>query len=176
METKYKTAPLFLYLLFTFTYFVFFITVCYCLTFITPFLFSMSLFFLFLSITIYIIIIWGQEIKHMKICKNKLVFKQVLGLSHHEYAFTDIIGYKTAILKNKNGECLPLLIKTNAEKVIKFNGFLISNFNEIANEIKKTVRYDNSIKEPIINLKDKLLVLLIIFLLNSFLCFVFSLF
>ena len=112
----------------------------------------------------------------MKICKNKLVFKQILGLSHHEYTFNNIIGYKTAILKNKNGECLQLLIKTNAEKIIEFNGFLISNIKEIEKEIKKTVRYDNSIKEPIINLKDKLLILLTIFLLICFLCFIISLF
>lgn len=176
MKTKYKTVPFLLYLLFTFMSFVFFIAACYCLTSITCFSISISLFFLFLSITIFLIMISGQEIKHMKICKNKLVFNQVLGLSHQEYAFTNIIGYKTAILKNKNGECLQLLIKTNAEKIIEFNGFLISNINEIAKEIKKTVRYDNSIKEPIINLKDKLFILLTIFLLICFLCFIISLF
>jgi hypothetical protein len=118
----------------------------------------------------------GQEIKHLKIYKNKLVFNQVLGLSHHEYAFTDIIGYKTAILKDKNGEHIQLLIKTNAEKIIEFNGFLISNINEIAKEIRKTVRFDNSIKEPIINLKDKLFILLIVSLLICFLGFIISLF
>jgi hypothetical protein len=176
MKTKYKTAPLLLYLLFTFMSFVFFITAFYCLTSIACFSISISLFFLFLSITIFLIMIWGQEIKHMKICKNKLVLKQILGFSHHEYAFTDIIGYKTAILKNKNGECLQLLIKTNAEKIIEFNGFLISNINEISKEIKKTVRFDNSINEPIVNFKDKLFVLLTISLLICFLGFIFSLF
>jgi hypothetical protein len=176
MNTKYKTAPLLLYLLFTFMSFVFIITAIYCLTSIARFSISISLFFLFLSMTIFLIMIWGQEIKYMKICKNKLVLKQILGLSHHEYAFTEIIGYNTAILKNKNGEWLQLLIKTNAEKVIEFNGFLISNIVEIEKEIKKTVRYDNSIKEPIINLKDKLFISLTIFLLICFVSFIISLF
>ena len=176
MKTKYKIAPLLLNLLFTFMSFVFFITAFYCVTSISSFSISISLFFLFLSMTIFLIMIWGQEIKHMKICKNKLVLIQILGLSHHEYAFTDIIGYKTAILKNKNKECLQLLIKTNAENVIEFNGFYISNIYEIESEIKKTIRFDNSIKEPIINLKDKLFILLTILLLICFFCFIISLF
>jgi len=69
-----------------------------------------------------------------------------------------------------------LLLKTNAENIIEINGFLISNITEIEMEIKKTVRFDNSIKEPIINLKDKLFILLIIFLIIGFFCFLISMF
>jgi len=176
MKTKYRIVPLLLYILFIFVSFVFFSIACYCLTFISSFSISISLFFLFLSLTIFLIMIWGQEIKYMKISKNKLVFNQILGFNHHEYVFSDIIGYKTAILKNRNGESTQLLLKTNAENIIEINGFLISNITEIEMEIKKTIRFDNSIKEPIINIKDKLFILLIIFLIIGFFCFIISMF
>jgi len=176
METKYKIAPLLLYLLFIFMSVVSFAIACYCLIFVTAFSISISLFFLFMSITIFFVMIWGQEIKHLKIHKNKIVFKQILGFSNHEYSYTDIIGYKSTLLKNRKGDCLQILIRTNAEKVIEFNGLLISNIKEIELEIKKTVQYDNSIKEPIINIKDKLFILLTLFFLICFLCFIGSLF
>jgi len=176
MKTKYRIVPLLLYILFIFVSFVFFSIACYCLTFISSFSISISLFFLFLSLTIFLIMIWGQEIKYMKISKNKLVFNQIFGFNHHEYVYSDIIGYKTAILKNRNGESTQLLLKTNAENIIEINGFLISNITEIEMELKKTIRFDNSIKEPIININDKLFILLIIFLIIGFFCFIISMF
>ena len=173
METKYRIVPLITILLFTFISFVSFIVACYSLTYFTTF--SISLTFLFLSITMFLIMICGQQINHIKIYNDKLVFKQIPGLNHHEYAFSDIIGYKAEILKNKNGDCPKLLIKTSSEKVIEINGFLISNIKEIELKIKKIVRYDNSIKEPYLNLKDKLFILLTIFFIMCFICFLFSL-
>jgi len=173
METKYRKIPLIINLLFTFMSFVFFVVACYTLTYFTTF--SISLTFLFLSTTIFLIMIYGQQIIYMKIHNDKLVFKQIPGLNHHEYAFNDIIGYKVEILKNRNGESPKLLIKTSSEKVIEINGFLISNIKEIEMKIKKIVRYDNSIKEPYINFKDKLFILLTTFFIMCFICFLFSL-
>jgi len=157
METKYKMQTLLISLIFTLLSLIFLIIAGCCFIFVTSFSFSISLFFLFLSISfLFVLYGGGLEIKYIKICEEKLIFKQIFGLGYRKYAFSEIFGFKTAILKNKKREYPQLLIKTRSERVLEINGFSISNISEIEKELNKTVRYDSSIKEPIINLKDKL--------------------
>ena len=164
-------------LLFTLLSLIFLIIAGWCFIFIPTFSFSISLFFLFLSVSILLVLFGGGlDLKYIKICEDKLIFRQVFGLGYHKYTFPEIFGFKTTILKNKKREYLQLLIKTSSERVLEINGFSISNISEIERELNKIVRYDSSIKEPIINLKDKLFILFIIFILICFSWFLISLF
>jgi len=176
MKTKYKVLSLLSCLLFTLLSFAFIILACWCLFFNTSFSISISLFFLFLSISILFVIFGGGlEIKFVEIGDDKLIFTHILGFSYKKYAFSEIVGFKTAFLKNKKRENLKLLIKTSSERVIEINGSLILNICEIERELKETFCNDNSIKEPIINIKDKLFIVFTICILICFLGFTISL-
>jgi len=176
MKTKYKIRPLLVYILLTIMAFFSFAIAFYCLIFIVSLSISISLFFLCLSITTLFLIFGGLKIKSIKISESKIVLKQIFGLIYHKYAFAEIIGFKSNILINKNGKHLQLLIKTNTDKVIEINELLISNICEIEKEIKKTVRFDNSINEPIIDFKDKALILFTICFIICFIWFLISIF
>jgi len=119
----------------------------------------------------------GLEVKLIEIKKKNIVFKQIFGIIYYKYSFTEIIGFKVNTLHKKNNkEYLQLLIRTTYDKVIEINGILISNISEIEKELKKVVRYDNSIKEPIINLKVKAIILTLICSLICFLWLLISIF
>lgn len=148
-----------------------------CIILISSFSISISLFFLCLSISALFLTFGGLEIKFIKICRSKLVFKQIFGLIYQKYDFAEIIGFKSNILQNKkNGEYLQLLIKTSKNKVIEINGLLISNISEIEKEIEKIVQFDNSINEPILDLKEKVIIFFMICFIICFLCFLISIF
>ena len=176
MNTKYKVLPQLPYLIFTLLSFVFLILACWCLIFVPSFSISISHFFLFLSISILLAFFGsGQEIKYVEIVAGKLNIRHILGFAHSKYPISEIVGFKTAILKKKKGECLQLLIKISNDRVIEINGFLISNIIEIEREIKNNIPYDNSIQEPIVNIKDQLFISFTVSLLISFLWFIISL-
>ena len=176
MKTKCKVLTLIPYLLFALLSLIALVIAGCSLIFVTPFLTSISLFFLFLSLSFLLMFFGGGlEITNVKVNREGLVLKQVFGLRSNEYSFAEITGFKSTILKNEKGEYHYLLIRTNSERVIEINGFFISNISEIENELTKTLRYDSLIKEPIINLKDKLFIIFTILFTICFLWFIISL-
>lgn len=176
MKTKCNVLSLIPYFLFILLAFIALVIAGCSLIFVTSFLTSMSLFFLFLSMSFLLMFFGGGlEITNVKVNSDGLVFRQIFGLRSNQYSFSEITGFKSAILKNKNGEYTYLLIRTNTEKVIEISGAFISNISEVENELTKTLRYDSLIKEPIINLKDKLFIIFTILFMICFLWFIISL-
>jgi len=97
-----------------------------------------------------------MEIKSLRITENKIVYKRFFGISSKEYDFTEITGYKSKIRKNQS---LHFVLQINSKEHICINDTLISNFRNVDKEIKKILPYYNSVEDPIISLKDKMLIL-----------------
>jgi hypothetical protein len=176
MNAKHRIRSFIPYILFTlFSFWALIVAVC-CLIFIPTFSISISLFYLFISLSFLLMFFGGGlEIINVRIKSKFLILRCIYGLGYNKYAYSEIVGFKSLIRKNKKGEFTCILIKTSSEKVIEINGFFISNISEIENELSKIVYYDNSIIEPIFNLKDKLFLSVTIFFLICFLCFIISL-
>jgi hypothetical protein len=113
--------------------------------------------------------IWGMEIKSLRITENKIVYKRLFGLSSKEYDFTEITGYKSKILKIKKNQSLHLVLEINSNKLIDINDTLISNISNVEKEIKRIFPFHSTVKEPIINSKDKIFILFVISFTFSFL-------
>jgi hypothetical protein len=174
MKTHYKTLPLILYLVLTAISIGFSILVFKWFTLRDYSPISIFLFCLFLFMTTLPFMAGGLEIKSMEIDNNRLIFKQLFGLFSQKCDFTEIVGFKKSIFRNKVGEYPILLIKTRSEKIYEINGFLISNTDNIEKELKKTFAYDKSIVKPMIGLKEKTMIFFLACFLISFIWFIIS--
>lgn len=176
MEAKHRIRSFIPYFLFTFLALLALIAAVCCLIFVPTFSISISLFYLFISISFILVFFGGgSEIINVKIDSKSIVLRYLYGIGYNRYSFSGIVGFKSLILDSRKGEHLYLLIKTRSNRVIGINGFFISNIDEIERELSKIVTYDSSIKEPIVNLRDKLFLLVTILFLICFLWFIISL-